>query len=221
MTNPKAAQTMAEAEQRIGATAKARKAAAAALRKELTKRAAGGLEPKARESEDGLHMRQVHHLHQLLPGANPRQVQKAAKAVRVGGRIVARAQPAAYEPAHPWAMWWHTPNQGQRSLVTGDQFRRMGMRKGFADFGFAFRLDACRLNGPQHALEATTFAQLAVIEVKTPDGVFSSEQERFRADCERLGIWWAEARSVTDVDTTLRGWLDPWGLSLPRVRIME
>lgn len=197
-----------------------RKRTAKAIRAELVKRAAGGYEPAPKQSEDALHLKVAGHLHQLLPGGNPRMIQKATKAVAKTARtprIPARA--AVYEPAHPWAMWWHTPNQGHRSVITGNQFVRMGMRKGFADLGFAFALDVETPADTQ--MPTPTIAQLCVIELKVGDNGLTAEQQRFRDDCRRLGIWWCEARSVTEVDAFLRAQLRPWGRELPKARIWE
>ncbi|WDS38358.1 VRR-NUC domain-containing protein [Caulobacter phage W2] len=211
--------TVKGAEQLAAQLEDVRKKAAKAIRAELVKRAAGG-GPPVDESEDTLHLRMANHLHQLLPGANPRMIAKATKAVPKTDRTPrVPARPAVYEPAHPWAMWWHTPNQGKRSVVTGNQFVRMGMRKGFADFGLAFSLDVERPAGTQ--MPTPTIAQLCVLEAKARDGRLTSEQERFRDDCQRLGVWWAEVRSVKDVDAFLRAQLAPWGRELPTVRIWE
>lgn len=191
-----------------------------AMRQELARRADGGPAPKVRESEDALHLRMAHHLHQLFPGGNPRLVQPARKAqAKTQWTPRVPAKPAVYEPAHPWAMWWHTPNQGLRTAVTGRQFVNMGMRKGFADIGLAFRLDVEGIAATQ--MPCPFVGQLAVIEAKAEDGRLSPEQARFRDDCERLGIWWTEARSVRDVDAFLRAQLAPWGHTLPNVRIHE
>jgi hypothetical protein len=202
-----------------------RQQAAAAIRAHVVARAAGPQD--MREPEDALHMRMAFHLHCLLPGANPRTVIKATTRKTHG-----RASPAILEPAHAWAMWWHTPNQGDRTRAGNAKFSRMGMRTGFADFAFAFSLPVWPAGNHHGNMTPIKLAQLAVIEAKTPavpaspgrpaqrGGVLSPEQERFRDDCQALGVWWGQARSVRELDALLRDWLAPWA-ALPVVPILE
>jgi hypothetical protein len=212
--------TVTGADKLAAALEKSRKDVAKALRRELSRRAEFGGGPPPDESEDSLHLRMANHLHALFPGANPRIVQKAAKAIPANTlRAKIPARPAIYEPPHPWATWWHTPNQGNRSAYEGDKFRRMGMRKGFSDFGLGFTLDLERFAGTQ--MPTATVVQLVAVEVKAGEGRLKPEQERFRDDCRRLGVPWAECRSVRELDTFLRDTLRPWGRELPSVRIWE
>lgn len=154
-------------------------------------------------SEDQVAIKTARHLHAILPGANPRRV------------IAARpGRPATYEAPHPWAMWWHTPNEGRRSLSGGKQAVDMGLRAGVYDLAFLFRI-------PIHGAplgRACAFTQAAFIELKRPDGGVgrSPDQERFGNEATALGAWTAECWSVEEVDATLRHWLKPYGMA-PRV----
>lgn len=162
-------------------------------------------------SETNLHLRTANHLHAVLPGANPRCIVKPAP-----------GRKGVWEPRHEWAFWWHTPNEGKRSLTAGQIAKGMGLRTGFADFGFGFRIPGATRWVPalgkgegRGRHEPLPVVQMAVIELKRADGGsgLSAYQQQFRDDCEAVGIWWAECRSVQEVDATLRGWLEPYGLA--------
>lgn len=166
----------------------------------------------ASPTETNLHLRTANHLHAVLPGANPRCIVKPGP-----------GRPGVWEPRHPWAFWWHTPNEGKRSLAAGGLAKGMGLRTGFADFGFGFRLPGLTRwvpaigkgegRGGRVELPVT---QMAVIELKregVKTSVLSPYQVQFRDDCQAVGIWWAECRTVREVDETIRGWLEPYDLA--------
>lgn len=93
----------------------------------------------------------------------------------------------------------------------------MGMRAGVADIALLVRLSPADTHLPM------AVAQPGFVEVKR-EGVSASAskltpaQERFRDDVQAVGAWWAECRTVDDLDAALHQWLDPWGLTWPRPR---
>jgi len=183
-------------------------------------------------TEDAVALQTANMLHQVLPGANPRTVVAARKAVKsLYGRPAIPATRAIYEPAHPWALWWHTPNEGKRSHATAGLLRGQGMRPGLPDLAFTFKLEGLKrweqaviLGESRGRHVPVVIAQAAFIELKRDNGSasrLSPEQERFRDDCQAAGAWWAECRSAGDVYTTLAGWLLPFGRTLPPFRNPE
>lgn len=147
------------------------------------------------------------HLHAILPGANPRQLVKARP-----GRYGQKGTPAIMEEAHPWAAWWHVPNEGARTKHGGKFTKDMGLRAGVYDLAFVFRL-------PEQPLP---IAQAAFIEQKRPDGGSgrSDEQQAFSDHMNALGAWTAECWTVEELDATLRAWLAPYGLAPRQVPIL-
>lgn len=164
------------------------------------------------------HLHMAAYLHSAFPGGNPRPILKA------------KGVATKWEPAHPWLQWWHTPNGGSRSGVReGAQLKRMGTRSGVADFALLVRLPGTRWEPAMGKGEGrgrhvpVVFGQSAFVEVKR-EGVSASAsklnpaQERFRDDVQAAGAWWAECRTVDELDAALHQWLDPWGLTWPRPR---
>lgn len=152
------------------------------------------------------HLRMAAYLHAAFPGSNPRPLLKV-KGVAV-----------KWEPPRPWLQWWHTPNGGSRSGIReGAELKRMGTRAGVGDFTLLVRLSPADTHLP------VPLAQAGFVEVKR-EGVSASAsklnpaQERFRDDMRAMGAWWAECRTVDDLDAALHQWLDPWGLTWPRPR---
>lgn len=185
----------------------------------VTLKMAPGARPLPVMTEDQLATKTARHLHGMFPGANPRTVVKARKAM--GGRPATRA---TYEPTHPWASWWHTPNEGKRSLGGGQAAVNMGLRAGVYDLAFLFDLGEAKVWRPalgkgegRGRHETVRLVQPAFIELKRPDGGEgrSDAQILFGGHAEALGVWTAECWSVEEVDATLRHWLAPWG-RIPR-----
>jgi hypothetical protein len=168
-------------------------------------------------------LRVAGYLHAVLPGANPRWVIRPRKAVRASlNRVAMPATKGRREPSHPWAMWWHTPNEGKRSLAGGQQLVNMGLRSGVGDLAFVFQLTVKRWCPAQGKGEGrgnhvpAKVAQAAYIEMKREGGgKLSDDQLAFRDHCAQVGAWWAECRTVAEVDAQLRAWLEPWGVILP------
>lgn len=173
--------------------------------------------------EDVGHLRMAAYLHSAFPGGNPRVILRDGK-----------GNATRWEDPHPWFQWWHTPNQGQRSVQQGAKFVRMGMRAGVPDFALLVRLPVVlhpdsprvqegqlvRVTPPGHL----TLAQAGFIEAKreagptSRAGSLSPGQVQFRDSVVPLGAWWAECQTVDDLDAALHLWLDPWGLTWPRPR---
>lgn len=179
-------------------------------------------------TETAGHLKMAQHLHAILPGACPRVVMRAQKSrPAMHGLPRIPAVKATYEPAHPWAMWWHVPNEGKRTVQGGAKLVAMGLRSGVPDFALLFRLEAKVWVPAQGKGEGrgsflpVVFSQAAFIEAKREfGGTLTDEQKRFRADCEAVGAWWAECRTVEELDAILRGWLEPFGLAPKRVPMM-
>ena len=107
--------------------------------------------------------------------------------------------------------FWHTPNGGSRATVErrakdGSTYRfspeakklkRMGVLPGVPDLQFILP------NG-----------QTAFIEMKTPDGVLSDDQIKFRAKVIALGCGYAICITPEDVEMVLTRWLGKFGLKL-------
>lgn len=158
--------------------------------------------------ETGVHLQVAAYLHAAFPGGNPRCIVKAQPARKAyGGLPALPAKPALYEPPHPWARWWHTPNQGRRSEREGAQFVAMGMRAGVSDLGFMFRLP---LDG-----RGLFFCQPGWLELKRENGKgrLSDEQKRWRDDCESVGAWWGQAKTVGEAHEWLTEKLEGFGLA--------
>jgi hypothetical protein len=90
----------------------------------------------------------------------------------------------------PLALWFHVPNGGGRSKAEAGIMKAMGARAGVPDLIFLLPSEPWR----------------AAIELKTDTGKLSAAQRAWRADSDALGVPFAVARSVLEVDTLLRGW---------------
>lgn len=165
------------------------------------------------------HLRMAAYLHSAFPGGNPRVILRDRK-----------GNATKWEDPHPWLQWWHTPNQGQRSVQLGAQFVRMGMRAGVPDFGLLVRTERkvwCPAAGKGEGRGRNVIvpmAQAGFVEVKRDGttkatmGSLSPAQEQFRDSVVPLGAWWAECRNVDELEAALHQWLDPLGLTWPRPR---
>ena len=94
--------------------------------------------------------------------------------------------------AQPNCVWFHVPNGGCRSATEAAIFKAMGVRAGVSDLIFLWTGGA------------------GVIELKAGKGRLTPHQCEFLAECRNLRIPFFVARSVEDVETTLRA----WGLTL-------
>lgn len=98
--------------------------------------------------------------------------------------------------------WSHFPAGEKRDLRTAQKLKAMGLNAGWPDF----------------VLVLPT-GKLGAIELKAPKGRPSEAQVAFRERCVALGGWYAECRSVEEVEATLIRWLDPFGIKL-RARLV-
>lgn len=171
--------------------------------------------PTAAPLEKAGHLRMAAYLHAAFPGGNPRVLLRDRK-----------GNATRWEPPHPWLQWWHTPNQGRRSQREGAEYRAMGMRAGVPDLSLVIRLPGLKAWTPTQESGAgrgrhmpVDVAQAAFVEVKREGGgSLSPGQAQFRDAVVPMGAWWAEVRTVDELDAQLHAWLDPYGLTWPRPR---
>lgn len=102
-------------------------------------------------------------------------------------RAVVQYLMLAVDPAQ--CLWWHVPNGGHRSPATAARMKLMGVRPGVPDLAFI-------LSGGRSGF----------IELKAGKEKLSKKQEDFRVDALTQGAFWAEARSIAEVERILRGW---------------
>lgn len=88
----------------------------------------------------------------------------------------------------PNMLYFSIPNEAKRSPRTAAELKRMGMRPGVADLCVV-------IEGKAHFMEC-----------KSPDGILSREQEKFRTDCWLIGSPYACVNSINEALTILRGW---------------
>jgi hypothetical protein len=132
-----------------------------------------------------------HVLRNQRPDLGAREVKRPEQALQQ--QVVAFMNLAA-----PGLLFWHTPNQsGRRSPVAGAILKSMGVRAGVPDITILLPT-----------------GKAAFIELKAGNGRLTEGQQAFRADVERLGCPWAEARSLADVEAILNRWLSPLGWTL-------
>lgn len=95
----------------------------------------------------------------------------------------------------PGVLWLHIPNGGARSAVEGGILKAMGARAGAFDLMFVW-----------HAAGWGLAPCLAFLELKAPGsaGKLSKDQEDFALALNALGVPWAVARSIEEVDAALR-----------------
>lgn len=105
-------------------------------------------------------------------------------------------QHLAERPA-PNMVWFHVPNEGKRSYKSAARLKKMGMRKGVADFIF--------IHGGR------TFA----LELKLPKKNPSIEQMQFISDVNAAGGFACMAQGL---DASLRV-LETWGLLKPESHV--
>ncbi len=88
------------------------------------------------------------------------------------------------------AVWFHVPNEfgGRKQPAFGALMSAMGRINGVGDFVFLWK-SGCGL-----------------IELKTPTGRQTENQEDFQQWCESLGIDYQICRSRSDMRRTLEGW---------------
>lgn len=100
--------------------------------------------------------------------------------------------------AVPALLWFHVPNSsGNRGARLGGILKSMGVKAGVPDLVLILP------NG-----------LAAFIELKASKGALTEAQRAFRDRCSALGCFWAEARSLSDVEAVLERWLVPFGWAL-------
>jgi hypothetical protein len=91
--------------------------------------------------------------------------------------------------AAPGVVWWHTPNGGKRSKREAARFRSMGVLAGVSDF-------AISLPG----------GRFGFIEVKSPRGQLSAEQQEFLAAMKANGHFTDVVRTMDGALGVLKEW---------------
>ena len=95
----------------------------------------------------------------------------------------------------PDCVWFHVYNGAYMSKATAGKSRALGVLAGVADLVFV-------LPGLSEKHPAT----VGFIELKAPKGALSDNQKAFRDKVKALRAWYAEARSIEDVQQILRTW---------------
>lgn len=92
------------------------------------------------------------------------------------------------EAVLPYALIFHVPNGGRRSLTEGRKFKMLGVRAGTPDLVLVH--------------DGRTF----FLELKSEKGRVSPEQHRFGEDARIAGAGWAVVRSIDDVRNAFKAW---------------
>jgi len=100
--------------------------------------------------------------------------------------------------AAPGLLWWHVPNSsGNRGPKLGGILKSMGVKAGVPDLVFVLPT-----------------GRAGFIELKAGTGKLTDSQKDFRDRVTDAGAFWAEARSVAEVEDILHRWLTPFGWKL-------
>lgn len=86
------------------------------------------------------------------------------------------------------AVWYHIPNEGNRTKLMNTILRGMGLIKGAYDYAFMWQGGG------------------GVIEMKTKRGKHEDAQKDFAIWCEVEGVRHKLCRSVDEAEETLREW---------------
>ena len=86
------------------------------------------------------------------------------------------------------ACWFHVPNEGKRSCVTGRNLKRQGLKKGVPDCVIIYR------------------GRAYFIELKTAKGRLQPEQKDFADVLEMCGAGFKVCRSLNEVQEALYSW---------------
>lgn len=105
--------------------------------------------------------------------------------------------------------FFHVPNQGKRSVQTGALFKGMGMLPGMTDLVLVAVI--------RHP-DTVTVAPVGFLELKAGKGKLRPDQETFRDLCQALGIPWAEARTLAEVEAFARDFYLAFGVTF-RARV--
>jgi hypothetical protein len=97
--------------------------------------------------------------------------------------------------AYPGLLWFHSPNSsGNRGARLGGILKSMGVLAGVPDISIVLP------NGTA-----------AFIELKAGKGSLSPAQKEFRERAQSHGAFWAQARSIQEIEDQLQKWLQPFG----------
>jgi len=100
--------------------------------------------------------------------------------------------------AAPHLEWFHVPNSsGNRGAKLGGILKSMGVKPGVPDLVFILPT-----------------GRAGFIELKAGTGKLTESQKDFRDRVTETGAFWAEARSVAEVEDILHRWLTPFGWKL-------
>lgn len=102
----------------------------------------------------------------------------------------------------PPAMFWHTPNGGQRNKAVAGKLKAQGVKPGVADILIFTQ------GGTLHTI--TGLVRCYAIEMKADDGELSLDQYKWATGWLEIGGHYAIARTSYDVETACR----LWGLQL-------
>ena len=86
-------------------------------------------------------------------------------------------------------IWFHVPNEGQRTRVSGHIIKRMGLKPGVADF--------CIIQ-PDEPHPRVWF-----LELKTETGRQTPAQKAFQEECEAAGVEYVLARGLDEALSAL------------------
>lgn len=92
--------------------------------------------------------------------------------------------------SRPGVVFWHTPNGGARSGVTGAMLKALGTRAGVPDLLFIL----------------PPSGRIAGLELKAGRGKPTDQQQRFGQELVEAGGLWSWANNIDDVLSTLTRW---------------
>jgi len=92
---------------------------------------------------------------------------------------------------------WHCANGEHRDINTGRKLKAFGVLPGVPDLCFLLPT-----------------GKAGFIELKAGKGKLTDAQQAFATQAQDLGAYWAECRSLEEVERTLINWLSPFNVKL-------